>query len=63
MLENTCQKNALKMDTDFVLVVINENFINCLAAVAVALDVNIPFMTSPEDGLIMDDSHVSSGFH
>ena len=51
------------MDTVFALVVINENFINYLAANVVALDVNIPFMTSPEDGLIMDNSHVSSGFH
>ncbi len=62
MLGNICQKSAAKMDTDFVLVVINENFTNCLAADAVALDVNTPFMTSLEDGLIMDDFPVSSGF-
>ena len=55
MLENICQKNAAKMDTDFVLVAINVNFTNCLAADAVVLDVNIPFMTSLEDGLIMED--------
>jgi len=40
------------MDTVFALAVSIENFINCLVVDAVALDVNIPFMTSPEDGLI-----------
>jgi hypothetical protein len=43
------------MDTDFVLVAINANFTNCLAADVVVLDVNIPFMTSLEDGLITED--------
>ena len=62
MLGNICQKSAAKIDTDFVLVVINENFTNCLAVDVVALDVNTPFMTSLEDGLIMGDSPVSSGF-
>ena len=50
------------MDTDFVLVAINANSTNCLAADVVALDVNIPFMTSLEDGLITEDLPVSSGF-
>jgi len=63
VIANICQKSTLKINTVFAFVVINENFINCLAADAVALDVNITFMTSPEDGLIMGDSHVSSGFH
>ena len=63
MLGNICQKSAAKMDTDFVLVAINANFTNCIAADVVVLDVNIPFMTSPKDGLIMGDLHVSSGFH
>ena len=62
MLGNICQKSVAKIDTDFVLVVINENFTNCLAVDVVALDVNTPFMTSLEDGLIMGDSPVSSGF-
>ena len=52
---NICQKNAVKMDTVFVRVVITGNFINCLAADVVVLDVNILFMTSLEDGLIMED--------
>ena len=43
------------MDTDFVLVANDANFTNCLAADVVALDVNTPFMTSLEDGLIMED--------
>ena len=51
------------MDTVFALVVGIENFINCLAADAVVLDVNIAFMTSREDGLITGVSHVFSGFH
>ena len=55
MLENICQKSAAKMDTDFVLVAINAKFTNYLAANVVVLDVNIPFMTSLEDGLIMAD--------
>ena len=55
MLENICQKSAAKMDTDFVLAAINANYINYLAADAVVLDVNIPFMTSLEDGLITED--------
>ena len=62
MLGNICQKSAAKMDTDFVLVAINANFTNCLVADVVVLDVNILFMTSLEDGLIMGDSPVSSGF-
>ena len=63
MLKNICQKSAAKMDTVFALVVGIENFINCLAADAVVLDVNIAFMTSREDGLITGVSHVFSGFH
>jgi len=55
MLKNICQKSAAKMDTDFALVAINANFINCLVADTVVLDVNIPFMISLEDGLIMED--------
>ena len=55
MLGNICQKNALKMDTDFVLVVINANFTNCLAAGVVALDVNTLFITFLGDGLIVED--------
>jgi hypothetical protein len=55
VLGNICQKNALKMDTDFVLVVINANFTNCLAAGVVVLDVNTLFMTFLDDGLIVED--------
>ena len=44
-----------KISVDDTTVAINANFINCLAADAVALYVNIPFMTSLEDGLIMAD--------
>ena len=55
MLGNICQKSAAKMDTDFVLVAINANFTHCLVADVVVLDVNILFMTSLEDGLIMED--------
>ena len=49
------------MDTDFVLVAIDANFTNCIAADGVVLDVNTPFMTFLEDGLIMEDQPVSSG--
>jgi hypothetical protein len=51
VLENTCQKNAGKMDTGFVLAVITENFINCLLEGIDVPDVNIPSRTSPVAGL------------
>jgi hypothetical protein len=50
MPKDTCRKNALKMDTGFVLVATAENFTNWRMSGTVVPVAGIPFMISPEDG-------------
>jgi hypothetical protein len=50
MPKDICRKNALKMDTGFVLVVTVDIFTNWRMRGTVVPVAGIPFMISPEDG-------------
>jgi hypothetical protein len=55
MPKDTCRKNALKMDTGFVLVATAENFTNWRMRGTVVPGASIRFMTSPGDGSTRED--------
>ena len=50
MLENICRKNALKMDTDFVPVVVEENCIYSMMGDVAVPSANIHSTTLQVDG-------------
>ena len=62
MLKNICQKNASKMDTELVPVVVKGNSIFLMMEGAAAQSVNILSMTFPDDGSIMECFLVSNGY-
>jgi hypothetical protein len=62
MLKNICRKNALKMDTELVPVVVKENSIYSLTGDVAVQAANILSITFPGDGSIMEDFLMSNGY-